>query len=201
MTTEINTDSVMVVLNATITELPILPDTIQHLYICDTPITELPDPLPASLCILNVSGTALTRLPPLPEGLQSLVISHTQIRELPADLPVHLHTLNVTGTPIERIAALPPHLRSLIAEDCMQLRLLPPAMPQTLTHLDTKGCLSLRLRREWMEGIHSYAERWGHWWMQQLYREELMVTTWHPRRVLDWCIDEEERCEWISGSD
>lgn len=196
MTTEINTDTVMVVMNATITELPTLPDTIQHLYLCDTPITELPDPLPASLCVLNVSGTALTRLPPLPAGLQSLIISHTQIRELPANLPVHLHTLNVTGTPIERIGALPLHLRSLIAEDCTRLRLLPAMMPLSLTHLNTTGSLSLRVRREPMEGIRSFGERWTHWWMQQLYREELMATTWHPRRVLDWCIDEEERKEW-----
>jgi Leucine-rich repeat (LRR) protein len=201
MTTEINTDSVMVVMNATITELPALPDTILHLYLCDTPITELPNPLPASLCVLNVSGTALTRLPPLPATLQSLIISHTQIRELPADLPVHLHTLNVTGTPIERIGALPLYLRSLIAEDCTRLRLLPAYLPTSLTHLNTKGCLLLRVRREPMEGIQSFAERWRQWWRQQVYREELMVAAWHTGRVLDWCIDEEERCEWISECD
>lgn len=200
MTTEINTDSVMVVMNATITELPALPDTIEHLYVCDTPITELPDPLPTSLFVLNVSGTALTHLPPLPASLQSLVISHTQIRELPADLPVQLHTLNITGTPIEHIGDLPPHLRSLIAEDCTRLRLLPATLPQTLSHLNLKGCLSLRVRREPMEGIRSYAERWRQWWILQSFREELMVVTWHPRRLMEWCIDEEERKEWETVS-
>lgn len=29
-------------------------------------------------------------------------------------------------------------------------------------------------------------------------REELMATTWHPERFIDWCVDMGERSEWVA---
>lgn len=212
-----NSDTVMYIYDSTITEIPTpLPDTLENLYVwyvpvaalpplpallclldvSDSNITSLPE-LPASLCVLNVSCTNITSLPELPEGLQSLEIRNTRIRELPATLPPHLHILNAAGTPIERIVSLPPRLYELDVKNCTRLRVLPANMPASLTWLTVTGCVSLRLRLEPREGVRSYAERWRKWWCHWHYREELIAVTWHPRRMLDWCIDEEERSDWM----
>ncbi len=180
----------------TITELTEpLPSTLCHLYLCGTRIRRLP-PLPASLYVLNVSDTLLTELPPLPPGLQSLVITNTQIRALPSPLPPHLTVLHAAGTPIEHVESLPSSLHTLSVENCTRLRTLPATIPPSVRALLTRGCSSLMVRRAPMEDVRAYRARWAHWWRQRSYREELIAAAWHPRRLLNWCIDDDERREW-----
>ncbi len=204
--------------NTKIQSLPHLPQTLFYLYAGFTKLTSLP-PLPQTLVRLHVCQTKLTSLPPLPPNLRELSASNTPLALLP-DLPNSLQWLECSSTNIQIIPALPPNLYFL-ACSYLEIETLPP-LPSTLSFLYCHTCPNLLIESEVGETVQEYEARWKPIReiieIQRKQREEretlerntnrckqikemLMEKTWHPDRYLQWCIDEEERIEWLSYKD
>ena len=132
---------------------------------------------------LNLSNLRLTSLPPLPASLKVLYCSNTPLSTLP-ELPASLQELVCFKTPLTTL----------------------PELPASLKDLCCYNCPNLIIQRKQDETIQDYTKRW-----KVIYeilrrdeiilcckavKEELMIKTWHPSRVIDWCWDEEEKAEW-----
>jgi len=75
-----------------LTALPALPAGLEELYCANNKLTALPEPLPAGLTHLSVSGNLFTSLPALPTGLKILWCSNNRLTALPK-LPATLERL------------------------------------------------------------------------------------------------------------
>ena len=106
-----------------LTVFPLLPDSVERLYLAHNRLTAVPETLPKSLKRLNLSGNPLTSVPDrLGAGLEFLDLSDTRLTALPKDLTPWrtLKTLILSNCPLpeaerDRIdAALPPGVTAVI---------------------------------------------------------------------------------------
>ena len=95
----------------------VFPPHVVHLFVGNTNLHRLPEPLPFHLTRLCVEYSDLTKLPELPFTMTELSVSNCpRINALP-DLPMWLTQLHVPKNSIRRIPRLPAHLHSLICFD------------------------------------------------------------------------------------
>jgi Leucine-rich repeat (LRR) protein len=93
------------------------PSKIQHLFVGNTNLRDLPEPLPFHLTRLCVEYSDLTALPTLPYTITELSVSNCRkLTSLPSFGP-WLTQLHVPKNAIQRIPPLPRHLHSLICFD------------------------------------------------------------------------------------
>ena len=182
-----------------ITSLPPLPASLQEIDCSCTQITSLP-PLPDSLKILECSNTQITSLPPLPSSLQKLYCACTPITSLPP-LPNSLKCLTCFNTQITSLPPLPDSLKVIFCHITPITSL--PSFPTSLISLMCNNCPNLLLQREKNESIQDYEARWKVF-REKIVRdrcvqrcksvkEELIATTWHPKRFETWCLDVQEQ--------
>ena len=156
-------------------------------------ITSLP-PLPKSLKYLDCKDTPLTELPVLPNSLKRLWCENTQITKLPI-LPDSLGILSCTDTPLTELPTLPPKLFWLDI-NTPHITIL-PEIPPSLQTLGYINCPNLVIKRQNIEFVRDYEQRWKPVREEMLYKpriqarcaaikEELMAAAWHPRRVEKW---------------
>ena len=111
----------------------VFPPSVVHLFVGNTNLRRLPEPLPFHLTRLCVEYSDLTALPELPYSMTELSVSNCpHITSLP-DLPMWLTQLHVPKNSIRRIPRLPAHLHSLICFD-NQLDDL-PVLPKRIAHV------------------------------------------------------------------
>lgn len=156
-------------------------------------------------------------LPPIPESVAMMLIRDMHLDTLPP-MPSSLRYLMLSGVWIQSLPPLPESLRGLCLMDCT-IQLL-PRMPFLLRWnqpglLVIRNCKHLLISHDddeiYLRDSFRYAESWDHWWAEQkqvkkrtadrcaVIKEELMAATWHPERFLTWCVDEEERHEWMQN--
>jgi len=117
--------------NNELTELPKLPDKLDHLECSSNKLTELPK-LPDNLRYLGCSNNALKVLPSLPSGLVWLYCSNTQIEKLP-NLPETLTQLYCSKNNIAYLPTLPDSLYELDVTSNALTRL--PTLPPLISYL------------------------------------------------------------------
>jgi Leucine-rich repeat (LRR) protein len=126
--------------------LPALSSRVSNaIYIDNSGITELPDPLPA-IRDLNCSNTRIQQLPVM-AGCRDLDLQDCKrLQQLPGPLPAGLNVLNCTGcTVLQQLPAqLPDSLQVLHLSNCTQLQRLPDQVPEQLLYLHCEGCSSLQ---------------------------------------------------------
>ena len=94
-----------------ISDLPILPPSLQYLHCSNCSITGLLS-LPETLLTLDCSDNFLSVLPPLPPGLEKLSAHHNQLTALPP-IPASCVKLEVAHNKLTELPALPEALESL----------------------------------------------------------------------------------------
>jgi Leucine-rich repeat (LRR) protein len=200
--------------NTPITSLPPLPISLYELDVGGTKISVLPA-LPDSLHHLYVDSTQITELPKLPPILTILSCANTNIRKLPKSLPVELRVLNVSYTRINYLRAegfantriyqmqthaytcdrFPESIKYIhFTHPDFQILDLPPLAETTIT-FNYEGdniIINPKDSTDIVQYTHlKHAER-----KKQMMRvkartrqlkEELIMKTWHPSRVEDWC--------------
>lgn len=114
-----------------------LPNTVRILEISGCGLDELPRNLPASLREIDVTHNRLRSLPEsLPESLQSLDVSDNYLDRLPDHWPASLQSLDLSRNPMRQIVGpLPESLVSLLVE-AAGLNRLPEHLPPLLRALD-----------------------------------------------------------------
>lgn len=116
-----------------ITEVPLLPETLDELYLWQTKIKQLPEKLPKNLIQLTICLSELESLPELPEELVVLDCGENFIKELPA-LPSSLEILHCREN---NLTSLPPLPDGLTDIDCSQNFIVDlPEIPASVTHAD-----------------------------------------------------------------
>lgn len=143
--------------------LPILPTRLEYLRIDGNPINQLPS-LPPKLNVLNVNYCQLTELPTLPRSLEYMYVAYNLLTSLP-ELPDGLHTLDVEGNDLYELPYLPDSLRVLRISGNRKL-------------LKYSGVPLQKIKFDIQKRIANQKCR-------QL-KEELMMATWHPRRIERW---------------
>jgi Leucine-rich repeat (LRR) protein len=114
-----------------LTELPVLPDTLEYLDCFNNQLIKLPD-LPDTLKKLNCHSNQLTELPELPDKLETLWCSYNKLTELP-DLPDTLKELHCANNELTELPELPNKLLYLNCENNQLTEL--PDLPETLVTL------------------------------------------------------------------
>lgn len=149
--------------NNCLTRLPLLPRRLMYLNVEGNPIQELPD-LPKSLRVLRASYCALLELPSFPQRLESLYLGFNHIRVLP-ELPEGLDTLDIQENEIQELPYLPESLRIL--------RLRGNPVLQNYYGKTVEQNRELVKRRIAKQRC-------------SIFKEELMMVTWHPKRLWSW---------------
>lgn len=207
-----------------IEELTSFPPNLKELYIGHNYIKRIEN-LPDSLEVLHIPGSySITKLPPLPSNLKKLVLNFSHhVEELP-DLPKNLEELVVQDVPLKVLPHLPKTLTKLNiwSTGVTELSYLPdtlealnimntkisfiPNRPKNIKSLLCYDCSSLQVQISNKDSIQSYFKKWIPIWEEEQkkkaiaacksVKEDLMIATWHPKRV-DWWMDEEEKNEWL----
>ena len=172
-----------------LTSLPELPSFLETLSCDSNQLTSLPE-LPLPLIYLSCMFNRLTTLPSLPSPLNMMSVDCNQLTSLP-ELPLHLTYLSCSCNQLTSLPSLPHGLRKLY---CSQNSLESlPELPSTLIGL---ACVlphndSIYISNEMTPDIvqqlndvlmePQHKERC----MERCltYKEEIMMTVWHPRRV------------------
>jgi len=124
--------------NMPLTEIPILPPSLNILDLSVTLITEINTTLPSTLLELNISNTQVDTLPNLPEIIQNLYLTDTNISILP-QLFNNLKILYIDGTLISSLPSLPIYLQELNISRTIISSL--PLLPSSLLILDISSTL------------------------------------------------------------
>ena len=194
-----------------LTELPTLPSTLRVLFVDSTPIRELPPHL-QSLCDISLAHTQIKSLPCLPQELFYLNIEDTPIKRLKAAQFINIDTPCVIKThalSIEDFLSLPSNIRTIeftnpdfhILDLPIHLyftALGPFEKPPPIIKFKHNGTLVeiyphpystpeslLELEEIVEEEMAKEKARVIN--RTRIVKEELMIKTWHPSRVEDWC--------------
>ena len=189
--------------NNQLTSLPELPP-LRNLWCSENPLFSLPE-LPPSLRSLRCHKNRLTTLPTLPPNMTSLSCNHNPLTCLPTlplsmellychfcrltslpTLPTNLRELNCLINPLETLPELPSTLEMLKAtlpwvEDLEEnVRLGGPRIyyelwPQMVGTVNQMIRMAAALTHR--QSKRRCVERC------KKYKEEIMMTVWHPRRV------------------
>ncbi len=182
-----------------ISSLENLPPSLKKLHIDNTQISLLPE-LPLSLTELACSGLSLTSLPNLPPNLKYLYISSTQISVLPElpntlitlecgnsllhslpNIPNNLHYIRCSGTNISEFPDFPDSLKVLICDECPNL------------FIQKKKDEAPQQFQKRLKIINEILRRDEIILRCKAIKEDLIIKTWHPKRMFDWCLDVEEQ--------
>lgn len=155
--------SYLILYNNKLYQLPVLPRRLRYLRVDGNPLTELPD-LPQSLRVLQASFCRLLELPKLPANLEILNVSFNHLRELPP-LPEGLYELDIRGNEIQELPYLPESLQLIRFGENPQLK-------------SFLGCSLPVLREKIKRRIAKHR--------CSVFKEELMMKTWHPDRLWAW---------------
>ena len=84
-------------------------------------------------------------------------------------------------------------------------------LPDSLEILSCYNCPYLLIQRRKKENRKNYQARWKviHEILRRdeiikrckAIKEDLMIKTWHPSRLMNWCLDEEDRLDMLSYGD
>ena len=189
--------------------LPSLSASLLELYISNSDVMHSVTQLPPQLRVLILcnDSSAPWELPPLPTTLRTLTLDNSTITTLPPALPPLLATFILFETNISVLPPLPASL-SLFAIKDTPITVLPP-LPPSLDLL-VYAPSQLLIQREPAEFLVDYEARWvpvreriaeeesrmrcvGRC---RAFKESLMVRTWRPDWMMNWCLDEEEKAEW-----
>lgn len=194
-----------------INKLPELPDTLQSLSCIDCPIQELPPRLPLQLKTLIMDNCELTRLPPFPKTLTYIDVHNNKLTSLP-EIPKSVQFLQMCGNPImyypyiyrTDITVNYDYNKFAAAFEYSTFRIngvnvfTPIHMLQDyLDHTDRQSnifmsdmfdddavnltmLLSLQIMCEIQNQLRCRE-------FIKTCKEELMIRTWHPSRIIDWC--------------
>jgi hypothetical protein len=176
-----------------LSNLPPLPGTLQRLYIDATAITNLPDSMPP-LSILSCAFTNICNIPRFHTDMDMLNVAFTPIKYLRADefeqnriqiyhMKTHAYSLDRFPKTIKHIHFSNPDF--MISD----LPPLPPSDTITISFEYDGKYINSRNRAdfehvqicEMKKQMDRVAAR------VRSYKEELMVRTWHPSRIEDWC--------------
>ena len=114
-----------------LTELPVLPNTIEKLYCMNTGLTHI-DHLPDSLKLLFCGGSQLTSLPILPQNIFQVDCSGNKLNSLPS-LPESLLYLGCNNNQLTSLPKLP---KNLITLSCANNKIKHiPNIPSSLSKL------------------------------------------------------------------
>ena len=191
-----------------LTSLPTLPPSLLTLVCHTNRLTSLPE-LPSILDILRCGNNQLTSLPTLPPIMFAMSCYCNPLTTLPA-LPLQLEELTCYSSTLTSIPMLPPNLRKL---NCLgnPLETL-PELPSTLQQLKSELPIYHEFDEEIQEDIQhggrmiydgmypdlvgavnymifraaAYANQESKQRCVErcsLYKEEIMMTVWHPSRV------------------
>jgi hypothetical protein len=143
--------------------LPLLPKRLVYLSIDGNPLRELPS-LPKSLKVLRASFCSLTQLNELPKKLEYVYLGYNHLIKLP-ELAEGLHTLDIQYNDIYELPYLPDSLQILRLQGNPRLeryigKKLPEVREMIKQLIASKRC--------------------------RVYKEELMMVTWHPLRLQKW---------------
>jgi hypothetical protein len=190
-----------------LTELPPLPLTLEHIRCHDMNISCLPS-LPAGLLTLDFQNCALTVLPPLPKRLDELDVRNNCIAHIP-EIPDTTDYVNICGNPVETY----PYIYRTNLWIVYDYNLYVAVFTYPKFHVDRMivfsplhllDGLDTRLDDDPFLDIYE-DEGFQHTLIQRLQvmceiqkqvacrafmntiKEELMMRTWHPSRVEDWC--------------
>jgi hypothetical protein len=177
----------------TLSALPPLPIGLIHLYIDSTLITELPE-LPQSLTMLSCTHTNIRQLPRLPEELNVLNIAHTRINYLKADdfantqiyqMYTHARTCDRFPDSVKFINFTDPNFQ-ILDSPLLSKSIVTFAYEGTIVCINpAKGAdIAQYTRIKQIERTNQITRIEAR---TRLYKEELMIRTWHTSRVEDWC--------------
>jgi hypothetical protein len=199
------------IVSSPLTELPLLPPLLNELNIGDTRITRLPA-LPSTLCNLYIDSTPISELSDLPPNINVVSYAFTTIRTIPR-LPTSLDVFNMSYTPnnylraadfaICTIYSMKTHALSIdefpvnihhihFTNPAFCILELPPLRTTSVSFLYDGKFTTIRP----LESLQEYESICTKEREKQkarviertrLYKEELMVRTWHPSRILIWC--------------
>ena len=177
--------------NTQLSVIPPLPAGTKHLYVDSTRVTELPE-LPPNLTMLSCAHTNIRRLPRLPEKLNILNLSYTLINYLRADdfANTSVYQMQTHAYTCDRFPKFVKYMH--FSHPDFQILDLPPLYDTTITFnyedeptsidpVHDIGKYTLLKHKERKKQIARVTAR------VRLYKEELMINTWHPRRVETWC--------------
>ena len=146
-----------------LTRLPLLPRKLMYLDVEGNPLLELPD-FPKTLRVLRASYCHLTGLPEIPSKMEAIYAGFNDLKQLP-ELPDTLDTLDIQKNDIYELPYLPENLRILRFEDNPCLKKYEGKSLNQIRELVKRQIAKQRCHR---------------------FKEELMMVTWHPRRVEKW---------------
>lgn len=198
--------------NTALTDLPELPIHLRVLFIDSTPIHELPSHLPPHLSDLSLVNTQIKVLPFLSQELSFLNIEKTPIKRLKAhqfshidspcvvktdalsiedflNLPSNIHTIEFTN-PEFQLLDIPVHLyfkklgpfdkpppRIKFKHNGKDVEFEPHPYITHESLLELKRIVEMETAKEKARIIQR----------TRIIKEDLMIKTWHPSRVEDWC--------------
>lgn len=193
--------------NCRLTSLPPLPPTLEWLRCHEMEISSLPQ-LPAGLLGLDFQDCALMTLPPLPKRLEELDVRNNRIAHIP-EIPANVDYVNICGNPIETypyiyrtnlwikfdynhyaVALTHPklHIDHMIVYSPLHLLedldVRIDQDPYMDIYEDEGFQLTLLRRLQVMCEIQKQVACRA---ALKTYKEELMMRTWHPSRVEEWC--------------
>jgi Leucine-rich repeat (LRR) protein len=143
--------------------LPLLPRHLTYLNIEGNPLLELPD-FPRTLRVLRASFCALKYIPEFPSKMEAIYLGFNHLKELPP-LPEGLDFLDIQENDIETLPYLPESLRVFRFEKNPRLQ-------------NFVGKSVAEIREVVKQRIAK--ERCA------MFKEELIMVTWHPRRIEKW---------------
>ena len=174
------------------TGLPWLSPAILYI-VCDyNQLTSLPSSLPSKLEYLYCSYNKLTSLPILPKTLKFLSTNSNYLTSLP-ELPSNLIFLECSNNNLTSLPELPSQLTYLACSNNNLTNL--PKIPTTVTNLICEGnpfhkdCpynSIIETPQEYWERLQGFYSKQRTIIRTHTYKEELMMKTWHPRRVTKW---------------
>lgn len=188
--------------------IPPLPSKLKIFYLWRSPYLESLHSFPESVKNINLGDNNFVELPPLPKNLEVLSCLNNNLSKLP-HLPSSLVELYCNSNNLTNMPELPPNLKVLYCSDNLFSEF--PPLPQTLIRFECKGCPNLVIQKRNEETIQDYEARLSVLRKQHLLqkekdilkdmtihktkmlKEELMIKTWHPNRMIKWCIDEQEK--------
>jgi hypothetical protein len=176
--------------------LPILPSNLSRLHLDFTPISELPHTLPPSLSELKCSNTRIRSLATLSSDDMTLLdISYTPIVYLRAEqfINANIYLLKTHALSIDQFVSNIRHIHFTNPE--FQLLDLPP-LGSTIVSFHLLGGETIRIDPSNADGMAMFESLKTLEYTKQkarvaartrLFKGELMMHTWHPARVIDWC--------------
>ena len=166
-----------------------LPSSLQELSCTGNRLTFLPS-LPSSLITFTCQFNKLTTLPPLPSSLDMILVDFNCLTSLPK-LPPSLTHISCAANNLTSLPSLPHGLNKLYCS-LNPLESL-PELPSSLTGLTYKLPHN-KERVVYNEMTPDIVQQLNDVWMEPQrkdrcmkrcaqYKEEIMMTVWHPRRV------------------